>query len=270
MERDCSEEEQPVLKDEDVLMQALRENLRLECASKEQLYATLLKEYQETREQLAEARLHIDRLRFGTHFTVNHVLMYRITDQSQQQDSSAHSYDSPVCSSCSLPRPGSLSASMESVSLVDQASVADGSSTLSCSMKGAHGVAMEEESLQFYSHPEEQQQQKEDLGHGRSEYLGQIRELQKLVAGITDGINRRNASLDEVRARLLSMQQLHQRVAGEIGRLLQGEREEEDKDGEDDRGGRQLIQAEVSEGGNERQRERERERVCVCVCVMVV
>ena len=63
------------------LIQRLERDLVQEARSSrkhKQLYVTLLREYEDTRLQLAEARLHIDRLRFGAnvninrHYVINH------------------------------------------------------------------------------------------------------------------------------------------------------------------------------------------------------
>ena len=229
---------------DDARLQQLLENLGLECSSKErpeQPYATLLKEYQETRERLAEARLHIDRLRFGSHFTVNHVLLFK-QDQSTRQDTPTpvHDHTSRVSSSCSLPRPA-LSASsveLEGAHFVDRTRVAT-------------GVVMEDKLLQYYPHTEElerQQVEERHLSHERTEHLGRVSELQEQDAGVnSDAImNLRNASLDEVRSQVLFVQQQQQRLAGDISKLLQRGREGED---EMDERGRQLLQAEVSGGG---------------------
>ena len=55
------------------LVRFLEDELKVECEEADrqrQLYSTLLREYEVTRQQLAEARLHIDRLRFGAHVDV--------------------------------------------------------------------------------------------------------------------------------------------------------------------------------------------------------
>ena len=75
------------------LVMFLEDELKVECEEAErqrQLYSTLLREYEITRQQLAEARLHIDRLRFGAHvdvykhYIITHTLVPKETSLPQR------------------------------------------------------------------------------------------------------------------------------------------------------------------------------------------
>lgn len=237
----------------DGLSQQLQDSLRVEAASREHArepYATLLKEYQETRKQLAEARLHIDRLRFGSNFTVNHYLELLYTQSQRNQNSLSHGYPSRVNSCCSLPRPAQCTSTVEGVHPVaDGLAAATASSTQFSLLNGTLLNGMEDKPSQLHRQPQEREHSLDRLDHSQKEYLGRIRRLQEQVAAVADGIHDRNASLDETCARVSHMQQQHLQLAEDLHRLLHegGERGgNDDENGEADGRERQLLQSEVS------------------------
>lgn len=174
-------------------------------------YATLLKEFQETRQQLAEARVHIDKLRFGTNFTIDHCfeLLFKHSPQSE--------YGRLAGSTCSLPKPAWTSSCQEgSLSAVD---VLD---TLPVSSKQpAVKVGMEDASTSPLPH---------------DSALNHIRELRNQVNTVAGTMNDSNAPLEELCGQLTALQLEHHKMIKDIGSFIH----------EDENERKTLLQKEVS------------------------
>ena len=168
-------------------------------ASNKAPYDTLLKEFQETRQQLAEARVHIDRLRFGANFTIDHCfeLLFKHQFASPQ----------PASSTCSLPKQAWTSSCQEGgVSAVDVLNALHDSSK-----QPAMAVGMEDVSTSPLP---------------RDDALNHIRELRDQVNTVAGTINDSNASPDELCGQLAALQLEHQTMIKDIGSSLH---EKEDK-----------------------------------------
>ena len=176
-------------------------------ASNKAPYDTLLKEFQETRQQLAEARVHIDRLRFGANFTIDHCfeLLFKHQFASPQ----------PTGSTCSLPKQAWTSSCQEGgIPAVDVLNALS-------SKQPAVTVGME------------------DAGTSplpRGDALNHIRELRDQVNTVASTINDSNASPEEQCDQLTALQLEHQKMIKDIGSFLH--------EGEDEK--KTLLQEEVS------------------------
>ena len=179
-------------------------------------YETLLKEFQETRQQLAEARVHIDKLRFGANFTIDHC--FELLFRHQLASPQSADYGRLAGSTCSLPKPAwtnsGLEGSLDALpsSSKNPAVTVEMEDACTSPLQGRYGNA-----------------------------LVHIRELQDQVNTVAGTIHDSNASLEELCGQLTVLQLEHQKVTKDIGTLLES----------DANGKGKLLQREVSEFINE-------------------
>lgn len=207
-------------------------------------YTALLQEFKETRQKLAEARVHIDKLRFGSNFTVDHCFELLFKNQNESLKSDC---DSSLDSTCSLPKQQPTNSTS-----VDGATGTDAWSALHASHTQDYPETVTTSSCTtkdrlLYSKQEDQVPTLKTSDRQRGDSIAHIREIQEQVAAVSGLLQNRNSSLDELCAHVSLLQQQHQEMAGDICQLVHGGGKEEGSGNNDiDGGEREILQREVN------------------------
>lgn len=187
------------------LVQLLEEELKIECKQTDRqrrLYSTLLREYEIIRQQLAEARLHIDRLRFGAHVDV--YKHYIITHSLVPRDSSLPQRIADI-----LQRRDPSLAPLSELNPGDSSSEAE--DRMNPSVHFPRYLVTEMES----------QVSPEVAG-----LVQNIYSLQQHVATLEGGIKRENVPFEELRQRLTYVQEQHRVLSKGVANVLSNTDEE--------------------------------------------
>ena len=187
------------------LVRFLEDELKVECEEAErqrQLYSTLLREYEITRQQLAEARLHIDRLRFGAHVDV---------------------YKHYIITHTLIPKDASLP---QRIAAILQRGNPDLPPLTELSPRGSSSGSEDRAdftaSFPNYLVAEMERQTSPKL----AELVQRIYNLQQHVVGLEAAINSDNVPFEELRERLSHVQDQHRELSKSVASALSDSDEE--------------------------------------------
>ena len=180
------------------------EQLKLESQATKQLYTSLLHEYEDTRHQLAEARLHIDRLRLGANVDIrkHYILNHSTVENATFRPRISAIVDCNTLPAITLPLPTTRS-------------------TGNTILKDKHvckAATMIENGTQCYQDitTSEDEDDAKIEPHNTSENLQQIAKLQHQLVALHDKTKESHISLDDIYSELIGLHQLHQDLASNV------------------------------------------------------
>ena len=180
------------------------EQIKLENQTTKQLYASLLHEYEETRHQLAEARLHIDRLRLGANVDIHkhYILNHNTVENATIRPRISAIVDCNTLPTITLPLPATR---LIANTIVNDKHV-------------CKAAMMTENGTQCYQDITTSEDEDDTIiePHNTSENLQQIAKLQHRLAALHDKTKDSDISLDDIYSELIDLHQLHQDLASNV------------------------------------------------------
>ena len=194
------------------------EQLKLESQDTKQLYASLLREYEDTRHQLAEARLHIDRLRLGANIDIHrhYILNHSTVENATYRPRISAIIDCSTLPPITLPLPTTRSTAN---TIVKDKNICKTATMIENGTQCYQDITTSEDEDDTKIEP-----------HNTSENLQQIAKLQHQLVALCDKTKESDISLDDIYSELIGLHQLHQDLASNVNSWKETNGNDDDDD----------------------------------------